>query len=183
MELRRVFLPAQFLEHLPEGIKLIRRKGETFLVIEQLFDADGNNLITESIRIHGEPSVRIKAKIGAADGLIFIDAFWGSHTKLYGFVPDISAAAGSGDPAMVEAFSPVTGGSLMADWNCTEKGCPSRRAILFRLPGEGNLIRVCARLGCPGHYIHIQELKERISEEVSNINYFGEGEDEIFEGI
>lgn len=175
MELKKIHLPAQFLERLPEGIKLIKRKGEAFLVIEKLFDWDGNTLLSDAIRIHGEPSVRIKVRIGNSEGFMFIDAYWGSHAKLFGFAPD-----GSG---VVDAFSPATGKSLLTDKACTEKDCRCGKAIEFRLPGAGNKIYVCARLGCPGHHIQIEDFPKRVSDIVSHINFFGEGDPEIFEGI
>jgi hypothetical protein len=178
MELSHKEIPMQFLTTLPEGIKLVSRKGSSFLVVERVYDQDGNSLVSDTVRIHGEPSIKLEVKIGNAEGILFVDAFWGSHSKLYSFVPDLSTSNG-----MVEAFSPVTEKSLMTDWKCNQEGCTSDKAVLLHLPGEHNKIYVCAKLDCPGHLLDIKELSESITESVSRINFFGEGEDEYFQGI
>jgi hypothetical protein len=178
MELNHKDIPVQFLSTLPEGIKLVNRKGHSFLVVEEVYDDTGNSLVSDTVRIHGEPSIKLKVAIGNADGIIYLDAFWGSHAKLYSFVPDLSSSGGR-----VEAFSPKTGNSLMTDWNCDQEECDSDRAILLHLPGSQNKIYVCSRLGCPGHHLDIRELPESVTDTVSNINFFGEGEDEFFQGI
>ena len=163
-------IPVEFLRSLPEGMKLVNRHGREFLVVEEVYSRKGAPLISDSVRIHGEPTIRVGVKIGGQEGLIFVDAFWGSHAKLYGFVPDLAQA-----DTVVEAFVPETGESLMTEWTCDVEGCGCRSAIEFQLPGGKNTIQVCARFGCPGHRIVLSELDEPVADTVSGINYFGAG--------
>ena len=169
MDLKPREIPVAFLEALPEGIKLVTRHGHPYLVMETFVDAEGNDLMDSAVRIHHEPTVRIRVKAGESEGFVFLDAYWGSHAKLFSFVPDLSR----GD--VVEASSPVGGGSLMEDWECPEPGCGSRRGIRLRLPGGRNAVTVCGRLGCPGHHIDISSVPPGVSDTLSNINFFGEG--------
>ncbi len=178
MELNRKDIPVQFLTTLPDGIKLVKRHGKEFLVVEQVTDKQGNSLMTETVKIHGEASIKLHIKIGGSEGIIFVDAYWGSHAKLYSFIPDLSDA-----PAFVEAFSPVSGKTLMTKWECDQEGCRSAKGIELDLPGGKNKIYVCTRLGCPGHEMAVRELSREVSHSISNINFFGEGEDELFHGI
>jgi hypothetical protein len=178
MELKKREIPLRFLEALPEGIKLVKRHGHQYLVVEEVTDHSGNSLINQTVNIHGEPSIKMEIEIGGSRGLIFVDAYWGSHAKLFSFLPP---RQGKGE--MVTAFSPVTGESLMADWSCGEEGCESSRGIKLNLSGGQNYIYVCARLGCPGHEMAVNQLSHKITNQISRINYFGAGDDEIFQGI
>lgn len=58
-----------------------------------------------------------------------------------------------------------------------------KHSIVFQLPGEGDRILVCARLGCPGHLMEISALPESLAESVSELDYFGAAVDVAFEGI
>ncbi len=174
MELTPKDIPIEFLQGLPDGIKLVSRKGHPYLVLEKALDKNGNSIIDETVHIHGEPSVKLKAKVGKAEGSLFVDAYWGSHAKLYSFIPDFS------NGGSVEAYSPVDGSSLMVPWECPIEGCNEKHGILLTLPGGQNSIIVCGKLGCPGHHINVTRLAEGVSETISNINYFGHGDDDPF---
>jgi hypothetical protein len=172
-------IPVEFLSSLPEGIKYIHKHEKEFFVIEEVMCPNGHNLISEAVLIHGEPSIKINVSLSGQKGIIYIDAFWGSHAKLYDFLP-----AAQDKPVTVEASCPACGISLMENkGKCSQKGCSSTRYISFRLPGGSNKIYDCSRLGCPGHKIEITDLPHYISEAVSEINYFGSSYDEIFKGI
>lgn len=174
MELTPKDIPLDFLEVLPEGIKLVSRRGHPYLVLERAEDKNGNSIIDETVRIHGEPAIKLKARVGDAEGFLFVDAYWGSHAKLYSFIPDFT------EGRTVEAFSPVDGSSLMVPWECPVEGCDEKQGILLTLPGGQNSIIVCGKLGCPGHLINVKQAAEGLSESLSNINYFGHGEDDPF---
>ena len=191
MKLKKTEIPLEFLTHLPEGIKVVNRGGSEQLVIEKLSSRGGTSLMSDTVRIHGEPSVRIGIRnpeappsdagqtgpVTEREGLVFIDAYWGSHAKLFSFVPDVS----SNKP--MEAFVPETGESLMIDCSCDEPGCECKRHIHLVLPGGTSSIDVCARFGCPGHHISLADMPGPVSEDLSHINYFGAGEDDLFQGI
>ncbi len=177
MELIPKDIPMEFLQFLPEGIKLVNRHGHPYLVMDRVNDANGNSLMDNSVRIHGEPSVKLHVKVGDSEGLIFVDAYWGSHAKLYSFIPDFSSGKKT-----VEAFSPADDSSLMVPWKCPIEDCAETHGIQLSLPA-GNTIIVCGKLGCPGHLINVARLADGVSESLSNINYFGEGEDELFSAI
>jgi len=169
MELKHTEIPVEFLRHLPEGIKLVNRHGKEFLVIEQLYGPDGTDLISQTVRLHGEPAIRLGVRVGSSDGIVFVDAYWGSHAKLYSFVPDTAK------DDIVEAYVPETGKSLMVQRPCNVDGCDCTRSISFSLPGGKNHVYVCGRLGCPGHEIDIAELPQPVSQTLSSINFFGAG--------
>lgn len=177
MELIPKDIPMEFLQILPEGIKLVSRHGHPYLVMDRVEDGNGNSLMDDSVRIHGEPSVKMKVIVGDSEGLIFVDAYWGSHAKLYSFIPDFSKGK------TVIASSPVDGSNLMVPWQCPIEGCGETHGIELRLPGGQNTIIVCGKLGCPGHHINVARVAEGVSESLSNINYFGEGEEELFSAI
>jgi hypothetical protein len=178
LKLTHTEIPLRFLSSLPEGIKLVNRHGQEYLVVEELYGPGRESLMSHLVHIHGEPSVRIGARVAGSEGLIFIDAFWGSHAKLYSFIPDLGSGA-----VEVEAFAPESGASLLSAWECEYPGCGSKRAIAFDLPGSNNRILVCARLGCPGHVMEIAELPHRVAHQVSGINFFGAGAEDLFRGI
>ncbi|MEW5815932.1 MAG: hypothetical protein AB1798_11140 [Spirochaetota bacterium] len=177
-------IPLEFLNTLPEGIKFINKHGKEFLVVEELYCPNGHNLMVETVKLHGEPSVKIDVKLKNPggqyyqEGSFFIDAFWGSHDKLYNFIPIIKE-----EPVIADAFCPSCGACLMADDKCSVENCSTIPHIVFLLPGGKNKIFVCGRLGCPGHRIDIIDMPHIISETVSDINFFGEGADDIFRGI
>ncbi|MCK5736328.1 MAG: hypothetical protein KAH21_07600 [Spirochaetaceae bacterium] len=177
MELIPKDIPMEFLQILPEGIKLVNRYGHPYLVMDRVVDANGNSLMDESVRIHGEPSIKMQVKVGDSEGLIFVDAYWGSHAKLYSFIPDFSQGK------TLEAFSPADGSSLMVSWSCPIPNCAETHGIKLSLPGGENSIIVCGKLGCPGHQINVAQVGDGVRESLSNINFFGEGEDELFSAI
>ena len=175
MQLVHREIPVDLLRNLPEGIKVLSRHGSEYLVVERLHSSKGENLMSETVRIHGEPSIRLGVKIGATSGVIFVDAFWGSHAKLFSFIPETGAA----ETVLDQAYVPESGTSLMVHRACDVEGCSCKKAIELRLPEDSGVVYVCARLGCPGHRIELKELPKSVSETVSRINFIGEGDDEF----
>jgi len=179
MQLIHRKIPREFLEMLPEGMKFIHRHGKEFLVVEELLCPNGHSLMVGSVRIHDEPSISITVNRSEGPGLIFIDAYWGSHAKLYNFIADATHPMDYAD-----AHCPHCGVSLVVERECGRMECDSNRSIKLHLPGEGNFVSVCARLGCPDHRIVVGDVPSRIIEAVSEINFFGYGDDdEAFGGI
>lgn len=174
MKLTHMTIPAEFLNAIPAGIKFVKKQGRDFLVVEKIFCPQRHNLIVDTVRIHGEASLNLRIQVGKSEGLVFIDAFWGGHAKLYNFIPDIESAG-----PMVKAFCPVCNTDMIVEDKCTREGCDSQKAVLFNLVGKNNKIYVCAKLGCPGHRMDIRDLPQQVSEEVSSINYFGAQADDI----
>lgn len=161
-------IPSQFRQDMPAGLKLVHKDNQEFILVEKLCCPRGHSLMVDTVRIHSEPSIHIHAAVGHSEGEIYVDAFWGGHAKLYNFIPDVS-----GKNPLVKASCPVCGTSLLTKSACSFKGCPAHQTILFHLPGAGNRIYVCARLGCPGHRIELAGLPHRISDNLSEINYIG----------
>ncbi len=170
MELQHKEIPVEFLQRLPEGIKIVKRHGKEFMVVESVFGPNGEDLVSRSVHIHGEPTLRLGVTIGNRTGMIFVDSFWGSHAKLYSFVPDDAH-----ENAEVNAFVPETGASLMADRECDIQGCDCKRSILLNLPDGRSKVYVCARLGCPGHSIDLADMPSEVAKSVGSINFFGVG--------
>ncbi|TFH05122.1 MAG: hypothetical protein E4H09_02495 [Spirochaetales bacterium] len=175
-------VPQAFLEVLPEGLKFLHKHGKDYLVVEQLLCANGHSLMSPSVRIHDEPSIRIAVTRPSGSGQIFIDAFWGSHAKLYDFIPQPAEAESYGS-SFAQATCPECGVSLLADRTCNRIGCDAVKSIVFHLPGKDDVIYVCARLGCPDHSIVVGGVPQAVIREVSEITYFGHGEDDQFRGI
>lgn len=171
-------IPLEFVGNLPEGIKYFARHGKDFLVVQKVLCPKGHSLMVDSVRINGEPTIQIGVEIQSQRGNFFIDSFWGSHEKLYDFIPKVNA-----DPVRVSAFCPICSTSLMVVDRCRISGCGTREHILLTLPGEKNRIYVCARLGCPGHRLDVHAAPLDVVERVSEINYFGSAEDDFFGGI
>jgi len=168
-------VPERFRIALPEGIRFVKRHQQDFLVAGQISCPRGHSLMAKVVHIHGEPSISIRLQVGKSEGLVFIDAFWGGHAKLYNFIPDIVSAG-----PIVKASCPVCGVSLIVEDHCAQMTCQCNRAIVFALPGRANKIYVCASLGCPGHHIEISDLPHKVLEQVSKINYFGAQDNDIF---
>lgn len=168
-------IPPQFARNIPEGLELIVRDGKEYLVVRELLCANGHTLMVESVRIHDEPSIRIAVERPEGTGLVFIDSYWGSHSKLFTFLAD------SRQPmAYADAYCPHCGVSMTVDRQCGNAHCSSTRGLQFFLPGRENAIYVCARLGCPDHEIATQGVSQSIAREVSNINYSAYSDDEEF---
>lgn len=187
MQLIHRTIPREFLEMLPEGMKFIHRHGKEFLVVEDLLCPQGHSLMVESVRIHDEPSISIAVTRpespeheSATTGLIFIDAYWGSHAKLFNFMADPTRPLDYAD-----AHCPRCGASLVVERPCGRIECESTRSLALHLPGDDrNMIYVCARLGCPDHSIVVGDVPAQVQEEVNGINFFGYGDDdEAFGGI
>lgn len=179
MELIHNQIPVEFVRNLPEGMKLLVRHGRDFLVVERIEGPTGVSLMSEQVRIHGEPSIRLDVKVADDRGRLYVDSFWGSHAKLYSFVPS------STDPDLCVTATDPAGNSLMATWQCDIEGCTCTSAIALNLPVNQGRVLVCARLGCPGHRLELAALDKPVSDSVSSINYFGAGtlDDEWFDSF
>jgi hypothetical protein len=179
MKLTAKKIPDEFIRAIPRGFRLIRKQEHDFLLVESLFCPNGHNLIVDSVRIHDEASIKLKIVLNGEPGLLFVDAFWGSHTKLFSFIPKVSAK----EPIFVETYCPYCDAGMTERHLCAQKGCGSDRSVLLMLPGGKNKIHVCARLGCPGHLLDINDMPHKLVRSVSVINYFGAGSDDLFGSI
>ncbi len=179
MKLSARRIPERFARAMPRGFRLVQRQGQDFLLVESVFCPRGHSLVVDSVRIHDEASVKLKVVVGDEAGFVFVDAFWGSHAKLFSFIPGISGK----ESAFADAFCPYCDASMIEQHPCAEKGCGSDKSILLGLPGGKNSIHVCARLGCPGHVLDIVEMPEQVVRSVSGINYFGAGADDVLGSI
>jgi hypothetical protein len=168
-------IPDRFTRSIPRGFRLVKRQGHFFLLVESVFCPKGHSLVVDSVRIHDEASVKLKVVVGGESGSVFVDAFWGSHAKLFSFVPRTTSKG----PLYADAFCPYCNASLIEQHPCPETDCPSDKGIVLALPGGENKIHVCARLGCPGHDLDIVDLPPQVVRAVSGINYFGEGGDDV----
>jgi hypothetical protein len=179
MKLTANKIPDEFIKSIPKGFRLIKKEGYDFLLVDALFCPKGHNLIVDSVRIHDEASIKLKIVVDDDSGFLFVDAFWGSHAKLFSFIPKLSGKAS----AFAEAYCPYCDVPLIEPQPCAQKGCGSEKSILLKLPGGKNKIQVCARLGCPGHMLELNDMPEKIVRSVSTINYFGVGPDDLLGGI
>jgi len=179
MKLTAKKIPDEFIRAIPRGFRLVNKKGHDYLLVESLFCPNGHNLIVDSVRIHGESSIKLQAVVNQQSGFLFVDAFWGSHSKLFSFIPRISEKGS----VYVEIHCPYCNAEMMEQYSCAQKGCGSEKGVVLLLPGGKNKIHVCARLGCPGHVLDTKDLPARLARSVSVINYFGAGPEDPFGGI
>lgn len=171
-------IPLEFKKSIPGGMRLIKKENNEFLLVESIFCPNGHNLLDDSIHIHHEASIKLKIMINKIDGFLFIDPFWGSHSKLFSFLPPMTKPS-----TYVQAFCPYCNVEISGNYSCAEDGCDSENSLALLLPGGKNRIDVCSKLGCPGHSLSINELSHGLVETVNDINFFGAGSDDIFGGI
>lgn len=176
MKLKVTEIPQNLKRLVPPGFCFEMQGEHEFLVVESIYCQQGHNLLVDSVKIHGKPSIMLHAAIGeGAEGLLYIDAYWGSHAKLFSFLPsDIT------DETIVEASCPHCGVSLMERYSCKEEDCTSHDSIALYLPENGNLVHICAKIGCPGHHVDLTDIPHEYEEMISSINYFGESADDLF---
>ena len=179
MELVVHKIPPEFIKSIPKGFRLIKKNQSDFLLVESVFCPRGHNIIVDSVRIHDEASLKLKITINQANGFLFIDSYWGSHTKLFSFIPVLSTR----ESPYVSAFCPYCDADMNEQYVCPHEGCDSKRSLLLLLPGSKNRIHICAKLGCPGHKLEINDMPHQLIDSVSEINFFGAATDEVFGGI
>lgn len=134
-------IPSEFRNSVPKGFRLIRKNRRDFLLVESLFCSNGHNLIVNNVRIHDEASIKLKVDIKKNSGYLFIDAFWGSHSKLFSFIPDTSDSSTN-----VKAYCPYCDVDLSENYKCDQDDCKSEECYILLLPGGRNKIHVCARM-------------------------------------
>jgi hypothetical protein len=176
MKLAATKIPEKFVRAMPRGLRLVKKDGRDFLLVESAFCPRGHNLVVDSVRIHDEASIKLKITIRDESGLIYVDSFWGSHAKLFSFIPLLSGP----DQVFVEAHCPYCDVVMVEKYKCGQKGCGSEQSVRLALPGGKNAIHVCARLGCPGHVLDIVDMPRSVVQSVSGINFFGVGGDDPF---
>lgn len=169
MKLKHNVIPKEFLNHIPRGIKYVLRNGRDFLVVEQLFCPNGHSLMVDHVRLHGEPSICLELRIGDAQGLVYVDSFWGSHDKLYNFIPNLKDAGNRKN----DVKCPACGCSLVTQMKKACKTCGSSKILAMHLPGSQNRILACAQLGCPWHRIVAGDIAPKYTAQVDDINFFG----------
>ncbi|MDA3955243.1 hypothetical protein [Oceanispirochaeta sp.] len=177
MELKANKIPDEFRMIVPRGMRLVKRQEEDFLLVESVYCPKGHNLMVDSVRIHGEPSIKLEISFGGQKGLIFVDAFWGSHAKLFSFLPE----CGEGDH--LEGFCPYCHVPLREEYSCHIEGCDSKSALVLHLPSSTGKVYVCDSLGCPGHFLDVNSLPHEMTESISGINFFGHGSEDLFGGL
>ncbi len=175
MKLEKIEIPEIFKKKVPPGFKVFNFKEHDFLVVDSIFCRHGHNLLVDAVTIHGQPSIKLDVTIENRSGVIYIDAFWGSHAKLFSFFPGFIH-----DHALVEAKCPLCGISMMEQYDCDMEGCGSKKGIVFYLPGDHNRVHVCAKLNCPSHRLEIIDIPSDLVRTISHINFFGEGVDDMF---
>jgi hypothetical protein len=166
MKLAAHRIPDRFAQAIPRGLRLVTKEGRDFLLVESAFCPRGHNLVVDSVRIHDEASIKLKVVVGSQTGFVFVDAFWGSHAKLFSFIPLVSGK----EPAFADVHCPYCSTAMTEHHRCTQKGCGSEKSILLVLPGGKNAIHVCARLGCPGHLLDVVDMPHEVVRSVSGIN-------------
>jgi hypothetical protein len=159
-------IPEALKRSLPPGLRLVKRGDAELLVVEELLCPKGCSLITPTVKIHGVNAISLRIRAGEVSGLLFLDAFWGGHKKLFDFMFEGEVR----DP-VVEGLCPHCGLPMNVEGACTWEGCHSQWMVQFHLPDGASRILACARWGCPGHQLVAEELDKEVLEHVSGINF------------
>jgi hypothetical protein len=172
-------IPKNMLNHLPDGLKLIHRNEKNYLVVENSFCPNGHSLMDNSVQINEVPTIKIKISDGFTIGYIYLDSFWGSHAKLYSFMPEQTYSLDD-----YNVCCPVCDTNLVVERKCMHESCDSNREVELILPGK-NKIFICAKLGCPGHYMEIKKIPNKVVRNIKSINCFIENleNDDFFKGV
>lgn len=178
MELTAKAIPDKFKQNIPKGMRLLWKQDLEVLLVESVFCPNGHNLLVDSVRIHDEPSIKMKIKIDEQEGLVFLDSIWGSHANLFTFLGHGLDANGK-----VDAYCPYCNAHLNVELACGDESCDSNEQIVLYLPGRKNKIQICPKISCPHHELIVEEVPLPVLQELSDINYFGAGQDDIFGGI
>ncbi|MFH0918810.1 MAG: hypothetical protein V1913_00485 [Fibrobacterota bacterium] len=158
-------IPALFVKNLPEGLKILSKKGKSFVVVDDLRCPRGHSLLSDEIKFHGAPAIGFTVKGGGIQGKMYLDPFWGLHEKLYDFM-----FQSCDKPPIIRAFCPECGVSLMKKKKCETRACCAEEYIVFHLPG-GNAMESCAQWGCPEHSLKISDMPGDVMAAVKKINY------------
>lgn len=169
MKLKHNTIPQEFLNNIPRGMKYVMRNGKDFLVVEQVFCPNGHSLMVDNVRLHGEPSITMTLRVGNTEGTVFLDSFWGSHDKLYSFIPELADV----DSDKNDVLCPSCGSTMVTRVKKGCKTCGESKLIVLHLPGAQNKIMLCAKLGCPWHRMVAEDISHKYTEMVDDINYFG----------
>jgi len=105
--------------------------------IKQALCPKGHNLMDQQVKIHGLPTIRMRAKAGNNDGYVNLDPIYGKNRNHYG----IKMKEG----AQLELFCPKCQISLIDK----KKKCPKCDApvYFFEIPGKGHF-EGCTAKGC-----------------------------------
>lgn len=112
----------------------------------------GCNLMDESVKIGGFPSIRVKIRHGEQEGFINLDPVYGSFEH--------QCTIDVPEGAVVEFFCPHCGISLQGQETCTVCSSPT---FVLHLPR--GVIEGCLKKGCFAHSLKIvgaEELLERL---------------------
>ena len=165
MKLAKQVVPVEFLENLPEGLKVINRKGQNYVIVEDLRCPSNHSLMSKTVKIHGEAAIHVKVEGGNTKGDMYLSPYWGMHSKLYDFMFEEK-----GNIA-IKATCPVCDASLMAPNECCDKNCESKEQVEFLLPDNKNKITSCGTWNCPEHEMSVTNIPAEVAEQLKNINY------------
>ncbi len=165
MQLSKQSIPKEFLENLPEGLKAINRKGNTYVVVEDLRCPNGHSLISNKVKIHNESAIHIKIEGGNSKGNMFLDPFWGLHNKLFDFMFEAQGKIA------IKASCPDCSISLMEENNCKSCDCDSKEQVVFLLPDNKNKITACGTWNCPEHQMSVTNIPAEVVDQLQSINY------------
>ncbi len=97
----------------------------------------GHDLMDEDHKIHGRPSIKLKAKSETNEGFVHLDPIYGNHNHHYGIHFNKNE--------MIKLFCPVCGISLVNENDVgPECGSPTYSIII---PEQG-ILKGCTRFGC-----------------------------------
>jgi len=106
---------------------------------------NGHSLIDESVKIHGNPSIKVKASCKGNSGYLYLDPVYGSFDNIE---KDITLREGD----VSELFCPVCGVSLLdPDDTCSLCSSPM---FIFQLQ-HGSFVEGCTKKGCMFHKLKL----------------------------
>jgi len=119
---------------------------------------NGHILQDKSVKIHGEPSLKVNIKCQGKKGILYIDPVYGRYENVF---KGIELKKGD----VVEMYCPECGIDL-TDTNETCQLCASPMFI-FHLP-QGGIIEGCMKLGCVFHKLKIVDAEKQVARMFEN---------------
>jgi len=111
----------------------------------------------EKVKIHGNPSLKVKVRNRGKEGFLYLDPVYGSFDN----IEEVTIKKGD----VVEMFCPECGVSLK-DTHETCQVCSSPM-FTFHLP-KGGIIEGCLKKGCFFHKLKIVDAEQQLSRSFEN---------------
>jgi len=119
---------------------------------------NGHSLQDSQVKIHREPSLKVKVRNKGKEGYLYLDPVYGRYDNI---IKDIEIKEGD----VVEMFCPECG----IDLSDPDETCPlcASPMFIFHLPG-GGIVEGCLKKGCLFHKMKIVDAEKQFTRMFEN---------------